>query len=286
MFIPLTLLFLLPASAPHEPAEPPLERRWFPGGSLFEPLAADLRWPHLGLGTEWYVGDRYLESTYSVALGGTVPVWRSESGDVEWGLQGGVFSVFDRDQPSLDLFNSDYVGAAFVAGRFGEAKDMSYLVRVLHISTHVGDEYLINFPEVERENFSFERADAFLSRDFDLGPLGPARGTELRVYGGLGAVIGEPEPADWGYLRAQWGSELRADVFDGRGRLFLAADVQHEEARDFVPDLSLSAGWELPTGRPGSAFRASIEYYVGREPNGQFWRDDVQIVGVGLSFTF
>ena len=263
-----------------EAAQPPRDV-WFPSGTLFSPLVADPRWPGFGVSYHRYVNDRYLERAYTVALGASIPVWRSASGDLEWGFQGGAWSVFDRDKPSVDQFNTDFLGSLFIAGRLGQG-DAAYLVRAMHTSTHLGDEYLLNEPDLERENFSFERLDGFVSDTFPLADddwIG-------RFYAGVGVALGEPNPSDWSDVRAQWGVELRGRPFGFGGTPFIAADVQHEEARDFTPDLSLRAGIELPRSDHGSAFRAGIDYYVGREPNGQFWRDDVQMIGVGLHFTF
>ncbi|BAM02802.1 DUF1207 domain-containing protein [Phycisphaera mikurensis] len=256
---------------------PDRDNGWFPAGTLFRPFAADRRWPRFEAGLEHYEGSANLGNAYAVGLGGTLPFWRAESGDLEAGLQAGVFSTFDRDAPSLDLYNSDYVAAAYLSGLRGRT---AYLVRVLHISTHLGDEFVLENPEVERENFSIERFGAFLSREFL-----PAEPLSLRAYAGLGVLIGEPKPTDWGHGRVQWGLEARHPAA-GRVDLLVAADVQHEDARGFQPDLSVVAGLELPTGRRNTALQLLGTYYIGRSPNGQFWRDSVQIVGLkaGLAF--
>ncbi len=92
---------------------------------------------------------------------------------------------------------------------------------------------------------------------------------------------------DWGYLRGQWGLELRHPLgAPGGAGLLVAADVQHEEARGFQPDLSVVAGFEVPTGRPHSAFNFLATYYTGRSPTGQFWRDHVQVVGLRAGYAF
>ena len=272
----------LPAEPPAPAAGDPeaVDTGFLPPGLLFAQPVADRRWPRFEAGVERSYGDANITSAFAVGIGGTVPLWRSAAGDLEAGVQAGVFSTFDREAPSLDLYNSDYVAALYVAGRSGET---SWMVRGFHTSTHLGDEFVLRNPQVKRENLSFERLDGFASREFRLteDPL------RLRAYAGLGVVVGEPKPSDWGHLRGQWGLELRRPLRGVRwAGLLLAADVQHEDARGFAPDLSLVGGLEVPAARLHSALQVLATYYTGRSPNGQFWRDHVQVIGLRAGFTF
>ncbi len=255
-----------------------------PSGDIFEPLVADPYWPVFKLGYQRYVGDDFLENVFQAGYGETVPIYRWDNVRgldlFEFGGQGAVFSTFDQDQPSRDQFNSDFFAGVYLAARRGP---WSGLGRLIHRSSHVGDEFLLNEGAdagVTRENFGFERVDLYLSYDFN----DESDFTLARLYGGGGTTLASPNPDRWENWRFQYGVELRSpellfDIF----RPVVAADVQHQEGNDFKFDLSVRGGLEIEHPRiNGRAVRFLIEYYNGREVNGQFWEDDLQYVGVGV----
>ena len=75
-------------------------------------------------------------------------------------MQGGVFSIFDVGKQSIDLVNADYLVGFMASYRNG---GLSGFIRLHHQSSHLGDEFLVNNPGVERINLSFEELDAKLS---------------------------------------------------------------------------------------------------------------------------
>jgi hypothetical protein len=160
------------------------------------------------------------------------------------------------------------------------------MARIYHRSSHVGDEYLTNDSGVVREDFAFERADVYASYDFAGDAYDNAAGL-ARVYAGFGVTLQRPTPEEWGRTRAQWGGEVRSprlliDAF----RPVAAFDVTHQEGTDFAPDLSVRFGLQAEhPSLEGRTVRLLLEYYNGKEPNGQFYEDHVQIFGVGFFFT-
>ena len=111
----------------------------------------------------------------------------------------------------------------------------------------------------------------------------------LRVYGGGGWII-DPVPRSYGEFFLQYGAEVRSTrtLFDGYARPFAALDVQHYDATDWQADVSLKGGLELrdPDEPGGVAVRLMLELYSGRNPNGQFFAEDVEYAGVGLQIDF
>ncbi|MEL7238705.1 MAG: DUF1207 domain-containing protein, partial [Planctomycetota bacterium] len=83
--------------------------------------------------------------------------------------------------------------------------------------------------------------------------------------------------------RFQWGIEGVGGQDVGPFRPVFGIDVQQQEGRSFTPDFSARLGLQLdsPTAA-GANIRLMLEYYNGREVNGQFWRDDLQYFGVGF----
>lgn len=141
----------LPAGA-QEPAEPapvelteslpeaeaPTRRRFrdlkiglMPGGDLFGPLIADPRWPHFAVAYQYYINDPDFKDVGAVSFGETFTVYRLRAGTglLEFGIQAGVFAIFDLDASSFDLINADYTVALTTAYRLGQ---FSVLGRVSH----------------------------------------------------------------------------------------------------------------------------------------------------------
>jgi hypothetical protein len=77
----------------------------------------------------------------------------------------------------------------------------------------------------------------------------------------------------------------------GSARLVAAGDVKAviDERDDWHVGLSARAGVEVGRPRSGTVqerrWSLLFEYYDGPSPYGQFFQDDVRLVGVGLHFT-
>ena len=258
--------------------------RYFVPGRAFEPLAADPRWPSFNIGyagvTEsdgTVFGDPYSD-LWPVSFGDTIAFYRSDRFEV--GAQAALFAVFDLEAASQPLINADYQGGVYAALRRGE---WSALARVYHQSSHLGDELLLRGPPVERFNASHDAAEVLVSRDLLDG--------DLRLYGGGGWIFHETGPDDFGEAVIQYGGEYEAsrlalDLPRGlTATPLVAADMQHLDGRDFQLDLSAVAGLRF-TGGGGGTADVTLTYYDGRNPNGQFFVEDVETLGVNVRLTF
>jgi hypothetical protein len=254
-----------------------------PRGDVFCPIVADPK------GIRSFVS--YLRETSeaaetdvgSVGIGDTFGLLRwsgPRPGDgLQLSLEGSVFAQFDLGTSSFDLLNADFIIGLPLTWRRGGA---SARARVYHQSSHLGDEFLLRGEHPERENLSFEAAELMLSQD--VGPL--------RAYAGGEALV-HRTPRDLDATVAHGGVELRPRATLGLGRLasarlLVAADVKASRERDWEPSWSLRAGFDF--GRPreglaaGGRWSLLAEYYTGPSPYGQFYRNDVTLLGVGLHF--
>ena len=280
-----------PPTAPAHPTTTPTPRgpavevevprrgiEFLPKGSLFAPLIADPRWPHFSISYQRFPDDPQLGNVIAVSLGETFSLLRVDTlgaGAWEFGLQAAVFSIFDLDGPSSDLINTDFLVAIPVTYRLG---NFSAMARVFHQSSHLGDEFLLR-SRVDRLNLSFETVDLKLSYEFT---------ESLRIYGGGGYSF-RREPRELAPWSAQYGVEVRSPwtLLDGRLRPLAALDLQHREENDWEADLSLRAGIQfekLPFF--DRKLQLMLEYFNGHSPNGQFYRDRIEYVGVGLHLYF
>lgn len=248
------------------------------GGRTFERLTADQRWPVFSASYRFQSNAEYLYEYEAVSIGDTVALARGPVEldhrvfEMELGVQGAVFAAFNPHSPSQDLINADYVASGYVAARRGRVSGM---LRLWHLSGHVGDEFLLSdlYPNNERRNFRFEAAQLLGSYDFPRG---------VRIYGGPTYMI-EVEPADFPSWQIQYGLEFKPDYrLADMARPIVAADVRMLGGLGYDPDLSLRGGLSFDRGRRGPAFQVLGEFYIGRDPNGQFYDDRVLFTGIGL----
>jgi len=272
---------------------PPGERTGYvplPRGDVFCPLIADPKASRTFASMLRHEsGDNLTDAELdiaSVGIGDAFGLGRwngGHAGDgVQLSLTAGVFAQFDLGTSSYDFLNADYVVGLPLTMRRGW---FSTRIRLYHQSSHLGDEYLLREPpdRQDRENLSFEAVEWLLSAD----------GGPLRLYGG-GEMLFRREPADLGRYVAHGGVEFRplARIIPlgslGGFRFVAASDVKSSEEQDWDPAISARAGLEYDRapGADATARRWGIfaEFYTGPSPYGQFFREKVRLIGVGVHF--
>jgi hypothetical protein len=250
----------------------------FPEQALFWGSLADNRWPRFSVGYQGYIADPELGNVAAVSFGESFPLIGGPApfeGRWEFGIQGGVFSIFDLDSSSFDLINSDFVGgvtASYARGPF------STMLRFFHQSSHLGDEYLLR-NRVERINLSFEEIEWLLGYElFDMFRL---------AIGGGYLVHREPAELAPGSFRTSVDFTSPWAFAGGHLRPIAAVDMQLLQENDWSPDWSLAAGLQLENPQVGRLrMRAVIEYYEGHSPNGQFYARQIEYVGFALRLGF
>ena len=249
---------------------------FLPGDHLFKSLVADPRWPHFGLAYQSYLDDPNLGNVGAVSFGESFILYRDAIGAARWeaGIQAGVFAFFDLDKESSDLVNADYVGALVLGCRYGR---FSALGRLFHQSSHLGDEYVLSDIAEDRVNLSYEAVDLRLSYELF--------GDAVRLIGGVGNIF-DREPTSLDPWSLETGLELRSPWPGGRFRPVVAADVQYREENEWAADVSLRAGFELQRWLGSRKLQVLAEYFQGHSPNGQFYKDNIEYLGLGLHFNF
>ena len=256
---------------------------FFPPDQIFCPLLADPKevrsFATFLRGTFPSIVDPSGEGTpiASVGLGDSFGLFRQGGPDPGEGVQidvvGSIFAQFNMGAPSNDLINADYVvGAPLTFRRNG----FSLRARIYHQSSHLGDEYLLSGEDIERENLSFESVEFLISQE--IGPL--------RAYGGVERIF-RREPEFLPDRLFHGGVELRT----GRARtvqLVGGIDFKTTELHDWSAAMSGRVGLEIgrpgPDGHPGRLVMLLLELYDGPSPYGQFFRDDISYIGVGVHF--
>lgn len=274
---------VLPPAVPAEPAQSvpvvfgseQVETGFLPGGLIFDPLIADPRWPHFSAALQRYIDDPDFGVIGAVSFGETIPLYRQSllGGHWEVGLQAGVFAIFDMEADSHDLVNADYFGALTGAYSHGP---FQALTRIFHQSSHLGDEFLLR-TRTNRINLSYEAVDLKLSYHlFD---------RLLRLYAG-GGYLFHTDPSSLKPWTTQAGLEVKKRLpFMPHVTPVVALDVQMQEETGWNANYSVRAGLQFDRARIlGRRLLVMLEYFSGNSPNGQFYKNKIDYIGLGAHF--
>jgi Protein of unknown function (DUF1207) len=251
----------------------PIDIHALPETELFAPLLADPRQPRFSMSYQRYQSNAQEFAAASVALGeyfGLATGLFGEYGSSQIGIQGAVFALFNLDAPSSDLINADYWLGLPISYRRGP---WSYLIRLYHQSSHLGDEFILGNPGVNRVNLSYEELEGLVSYEWE----------RWRIYGGGGYLVhSEPELAP---KQLHTGVEYIRPRAAGRFDFIAAADVRASEELDWDSSRSSQVGFEFRSGTTRRV-RLMLEHFSGHSPNGQFYREPLRYNGLGLYFGF
>lgn len=177
---------------------------WLPDDPpLFRPFMADPR--QICESAGWRFDDNALtKNVIDVSYADTLPIYRwcnvgpcGWCGQLQIELEGALWAVFDPCYESAPLLNADYyvgVPITYAIDRW------QFRLRGYHISSHVGDEFLLNHPHFDRRNPSAEYLDFFVSHDLT---------EEIRLYAGLGWVVQQDPSYKFSRYYSAIGAELR-----------------------------------------------------------------------------
>lgn len=244
---------------------------WLPEGPpLFRPFIADPRQVTYSVG--WRFNDRVLEkNVIPVSFGDIFPIFRwcdiwCFRGDLELGIEGGVWAVFDPLHESAPLIDADYYVGFPLTYSFG---NWSFRLRGYHISTHIGDEFLLNHPHFHRRNPSIEAFDFFVSNQFT---------QDIRLYAGIGWYACQDDSFRLGEIYFQGGFEMRLFEIGYRdycnrlyGVPFLAVNIYYQTHFRHHINSTFALGYEW--GKVSGLrrrLRLQLEYHDGYSVDGQF----------------
>lgn len=246
---------------------------WLPEDPiLFRPFIAD---PHqVCYSVGWRFNDQALaKNVIDVSYGDTLPLYRwfyvwPWCGQMQIEIEGALWAVFAPLQESAPLINADY----YVAIPITYAIDKwSFRLRAFHISSHIGDEFLLEHPCFDRRNPSAEFLDFSVSHDFT---------DEIRFYGLVGGILHQDESFKTRRIYAEAGAELRLEglgFIDHRQQLygvpFYAMHCRYKADFKKHVDMTYALGyeWGKICGRCKKV-RLFAEYHDGYSVDGQFER--------------
>ena len=255
-------------------------------GDLFRPPIADMKqtrgyasWRNVTFEGDALPGggDDDTIAAAVIGIGIDYGIWRRSRklrcNGIQVNLVAGIFSQFNLDADSDALINSDFIVGPSLTYRRGR---FSTRFRLYHQSSHLGDELILQNPNIDRINLSFEVVDFLVSYE---GPW-------WRVYGGAGYLMGGEE-SDLDPGIGMFGFEYRSPKLRGKVRLtpVVAVNVDALEARDWETTTSAQAGIEMSNPTGTRRYRVLLSYLDGFAPFGQFFNTEpISNYGVTLQF--
>lgn len=244
---------------------------WLPEGPpVFRPFAADPREVSYSVG--WRFDDTLLaKNVIDVSYGDTFALYRwcevwPYGGVMQLEVEGALWAVFNPLGESAPLINADYyVGVPITYG----IGPWSFRLRGFHISSHIGDEFLLQHPHFHRRNPSAEYLDFSISYDW---------WDELRVYDTIGYIVADDKSFPCKRLYFEAGFELRLrslGYLDSWNQLYGTPiyAVHYRWNGNFIRhvDLTYILGyeWGKLCGLQRRA-RVFMEYHDGYSVEGQF----------------
>ena len=244
---------------------------WLPEGPpAFRPFIAD---PHqVTAGVAWRFNDQKLgKNLIPVSYGTFVPLFRwidiwPMRGDLQFEIEGALWAIFDPLHDSSPLIDADYYIGFPLTYLFG---NWAFRLRGYHISTHIGDEFLLDHHHFKRLNPSIEVFDFYVSNQFT---------RDIRLYGGVGWLACQDDSYRVGRFYCQLGAEIRFSKLGYRdycnrlyGEPFFAMDFYYQThfKNHINSNYALGYEWGKVSGNR-HRLRIFLEYHDGYALEGQF----------------
>lgn len=249
-----------------------------PVDKIYRPYKADPRYPRNIAKILEYTSsniDNVKSTRYEIGLGGMFSVARYHSVSnskkaVQLDIGASIYSEYDVYN-SLDNIGWDGVIATNLS--FYIDKGLYGKLGVLHISSHLGDEYI---QETGRERIHYTRNEynAGISLEKD-----------MRYYLEIGYGYGKNAAS----LESEWRFQIGADyefnyVLFKYYRPFFALDAQSYEEDRYRLSNSIQLGMLTKKEKQGREFRVALEYYNGKAKVREFFPKKEESVGIVASF--
>lgn len=185
--------------------------------------------------------------------------------------EGAAIVRLDIDE-EVDVRAADYRGGLPVT--FGYGRHQTKLA-YYHMSSHLGDEYLIKNPTFNRINWS---RDAFvLGHSYYLTDT-------LRLYGEVGWAFYSEISEPWEFqLGIDWAPNCPTGF---RGAPFFAINGHLRQELNYGGNMTVQTGWAWMSDRDRHLLRLGFHYYNGKSSQYSFYDSFESLLGFGLWYDF
>jgi hypothetical protein len=210
--------------------------------------------------------------TIDTAIGGEIGFVRiSPAADPAEGVQPDFFAVV------LSRFADNRIATA-IDYRFGFPITFAWgnwqaKISYEHTSTHLGDDFVRVTGQFKQPHIRDELVVGCAYRFWN----------QLRLYGVIGYAGYVTTPVGEKRERFDWGIEWSRQRATGwQGQPYAAFDMELRRDQDYQPNMTSEVGWQWRGTDNVPGFRVGLEYYDGKSPFGQFFRDRERWVGAGV----
>lgn len=201
---------------------------------------------------------------------GTTSARRPEGWELD--IEGAAFPRLDLEHDE-DLVSADFrVGVPLTLG----VGPLQAKLEVYHLSSHLGDEFMLRLPEHPRINYS-RNALVLGASYFPTDDLRLYAEAEWAFY-----TDGGTRP--WEFQFGLEYTPLRS-AFGANGAPFLALNGQILEEVDYGGNVVVQAGWQWQGGS-NHRMRVGVQYFSGKSDQYQFYSKNENKIGVGLWYDF
>ncbi len=248
--------------------------QFLPGGLIYPTYLAGAKESRF---TSAWMHDRDGKWMWDISLGGRAAIVRYGSAD-RYRPEGVEIDIEGAGQPRLDLDHErDVMATDFRFGvpiTFG-GRRFQTKVAYYHISSHLGDEFMLRFPDYPRINYV--RDELVLGQSYFVSDA-------LRLYAEAGWAFyadGGAEP--W---ELQFGADFApARPGDLRGAPFVAVNGHLREEFDYGGNVVVQTGWHW-RGEAGHLFRMGMHYYAGHSDQYEFFDRYEEKLGMALWYDY
>jgi len=250
---------------------------FLPASHIYKPYMAGVKESRSSVHLMRNSGDSWL---LDGNLGGRFGVFRfgDDSGFMaegfQWDVEGSAHVRLDIPE-DVDVRSVDFRAGSQVSWTYRENTRHRTRLGYYHISSHLGDEFLIKNPGYNRLNFA--RDVIILGHSYYF--------TErFRVYGEMGWAFYTKESKPWEF---QFGMEYAPNSATGpKGEPFFAVHGHLREELRYSGNFTFQAGWAWVGEVPGRTLRTGFHYYNGLSSQYSFFNEFEQQIGYGLWYDF
>ncbi|MEK6262679.1 MAG: DUF1207 domain-containing protein [Planctomycetota bacterium] len=225
-----------------------------------------------------WLTDQHGDLVWETALGGRFSFLRHGTSDPVhpegWQLdfEGAALPRVDPKADSSPLIAADFRIGLLSTWRFGPN---AFKAGYYHLSSHLGDEFLIRNPRFVRLNYV--RDSAIVGWTRDLTP-------EAQVYGEVAYALNHEDGAlPWEF---QYGIQYSPRVPGLYGAPFGGINGHTRQDFNYETSINVVAGWQWWGEQSNHTFRVGIQYYDGPALQYSFVNKHETLMGWGIWFDY
>lgn len=193
---------------------------------------------------------------------------------VQWDIEGSAQVRLDIPE-EVDVRAVDFRAGTQLTWSYADNPAHRSRFGYYHLSSHLGDEFLLKNPTYPRLNYAHDLL--IFGHSYYITP-------KLRVYGEVGWAFYHLVADPWEFqFGVEW-APTRATGFWGEP--FLAVGCHLREEVNFGGSFVVQTGWAWVGEIPGRTFRMGLHYHNGDSTQNSFYNNFEQQIGFGIWYDF